>query len=71
YRFHPMQTRSRDRWVSVATGLLTDVTNMPPVDLIRVGDDYYVVDGHHRISAARALRKVFIDARVTEWVPAT
>jgi len=28
---------------------------LPPIDLIRVGDIYFVRDGHHRISVVRAL----------------
>ncbi len=67
HRFRPMQRRSKDRWASIAIGMMDDITRMPPIELIRVGDDYYVVDGHHRVSAARALRKLFIDARVTVW----
>jgi ParB-like chromosome segregation protein Spo0J len=40
---------------------------LPPVDLIRVGESYFVRDGHHRVSAARALGQAFIEATVTEW----
>jgi hypothetical protein len=41
---------------------------MPPVDLVRVGDIYFVRDGHHRVSVARALGLNDIDANVTEVV---
>jgi hypothetical protein len=71
HQFRPMQTRGRDRWASVAAGMMTDITAIPPVELIQIGDDYFVVDGHHRVSVARALHKVFIDANVTRWEPAT
>jgi hypothetical protein len=40
---------------------------MPPVELIRVGDVYFVRDGHHRVSVARALGQAYIDAEVTVW----
>jgi hypothetical protein len=40
---------------------------LPPVRLIRVGDDYYVRDGHHRISVSRALCLGTITADVTVW----
>jgi ParB-like chromosome segregation protein Spo0J len=46
--------------------MLRGVT-LPPVELIQVGDTYFVVDGHHRISAARALKVDHIDATVTVW----
>jgi hypothetical protein len=41
---------------------------LPPVDVIRVGEIYFVRDGHHRISVARALERTEIDAYVTEVV---
>jgi hypothetical protein len=39
---------------------------LPAVDLIQIGDDYYVADGHNRIAAALQNRAVAIDADVTE-----
>jgi hypothetical protein len=41
---------------------------MPPVDLLRVGEIYFVRDGHHRVSVASALGHRDIDAYVTEVV---
>jgi hypothetical protein len=38
---------------------------LPPVELIQVGDSYFVRDGHHRISVARAFGQTAIDAQVT------
>jgi hypothetical protein len=35
--------------------------------LIQVGDDYFVRDGHHRISVARAFGREQIDAEVIVW----
>jgi hypothetical protein len=40
---------------------------LPPIKLIQVGDCYYVRDGHHRLSVARALGEQFIEAEVTVW----
>ena len=42
--------------------------SMPPVDLLRIGEIYFVRDGHHRVSVARALGRTDIDAFVTEVV---
>lgn len=39
---------------------------LPPVELVQVGDDYYVVDGHNRVAAARRAGAVEIDADVTQ-----
>ncbi|HWE62497.1 MAG TPA: universal stress protein [Chloroflexota bacterium] len=42
---------------------------MPPVDLYKSGYDYYVLDGHHRLAAARTLGQLETDAVVTEFLP--
>jgi hypothetical protein len=39
---------------------------MPPIDVYRIGDLYFVEDGHHRVSVARALGDTEIEARVRE-----
>ncbi|MDQ3870709.1 MAG: hypothetical protein M3301_03720, partial [Chloroflexota bacterium] len=39
---------------------------LPPVDLIKYGDDYWVVDGHNRVAAALQAGAVAIDASVIE-----
>ncbi|MFL5804768.1 MAG: hypothetical protein ACJ8CR_23865 [Roseiflexaceae bacterium] len=64
--FHPLQTHTEVRWRSIARAGLVGAT-LPPVDLIRVGEIYFVRDGHHRISVARALGQQEIDAVVTVW----
>lgn len=37
----------------------------PPIILQRIGDAYFVVDGHHRVALAHELGRTAIDARVT------
>jgi hypothetical protein len=64
--FHPLQTHTEVRWRSIARAGLVGAT-LPPVDLIRIGEIYFVRDGHHRISVARALGQQEIDAVVTVW----
>jgi hypothetical protein len=64
--FCPLKNHTEDRWVGIATARWMGRA-MPPVELIRVGDVYFVRDGHHRISVARALGQKAIDARVTVW----
>jgi len=48
---------------------MRDGTSLPPVELHRLGFGYYVLDGNHRIAAARELGQVEVDADVTEFVP--
>jgi hypothetical protein len=66
-RFRPTSRRVRSRWEQIAAAMRRGEP-MPPVDLVRVGEIYFVRDGHHRVSVARALSRTDIDARVTEVV---
>ncbi|HLO17656.1 MAG TPA: hypothetical protein VK206_22690 [Anaerolineales bacterium] len=61
--FNPMQTRTFARWMSVAVARSSGET-LPLVELIQLGDDYFVRDGHHRISVARALGEEYVDAKI-------
>jgi hypothetical protein len=54
------------RWQRIAQAWL-DGKNLPPVELIQLGDRYFVRDGHHRVSVARAFGQLEIDAFVTVW----
>jgi hypothetical protein len=40
--------------------------DLPPIELYRIGEAYFVVDGHHRVSVARYHGAKWIDARVIE-----
>jgi len=63
-QFYPVSNRNQDRWLSVLSARMHGVA-LPPVSLLRVEDQYVVVDGHHRISVARALGEIFIEAEIT------
>jgi hypothetical protein len=64
--FRPLHDEARGRWLNIARAR-QQARNLPPVALVRVGDIYFVQDGHHRISVARAMGQIEIDARVTVW----
>lgn len=51
--FRPAGLTGR-RWRSVWLAFNRGAT-LPPISVIRVGDDYAIRDGHHRVSVARAL----------------
>jgi hypothetical protein len=40
---------------------------LPPVNLVQINNLYFVRDGHHRISVARMMGQVEIEAEVTIW----
>ena len=68
--FSSLNERSKSRWLSIATARKLG-TRMPPVELIQVGEIYFVRDGHHRISVALAFGEEAIDAEVTVWETAS
>ncbi|HYN89337.1 MAG TPA: hypothetical protein VER55_12440 [Ardenticatenaceae bacterium] len=61
--FLPRQDHTRGRWMSVAVAYELEMA-LPPVELIQVGESYFVRDGHHRISVAKARGQTEIEARV-------
>lgn len=63
--FLPTQDHTKERWKRLYHAYRESVA-LPPVVLYKVGDAYFVQDGHHRISVARAQDVKFIDAEVTE-----
>jgi hypothetical protein len=64
-RFRPTSDKSRARWERIARASRVG-EEIPPIDVYKLGDYYFVRDGHHRVSVARALRLRFIEAEVTE-----
>ncbi|RLB93111.1 MAG: transcriptional regulator [Deltaproteobacteria bacterium] len=42
---------------------------LPPITLYQIKNEYYVLDGNHRVSAAKKLGYEFIDAQITEFLP--
>jgi uncharacterized ParB-like nuclease family protein len=63
--FLPVNRRLRDRWTRIYQAMV-EGDELPPIDVYKVGDDYYVIDGHHRVSVARSLGRATINARVVE-----
>ena len=55
----------RARWQRI-TRAMDRMERLPPIDLVQVGDDYYVTDGHNRVAAAREAGALEIDADVTQ-----
>jgi len=64
--FRPLDARTEHRWLRVAAELQAGKP-LPPVRLIRVGDVYFVREGHCAVSVASAWGRVWIDAEVEVW----
>jgi len=62
--FLPLTNSDRSRWVGVKLAM-TGLEGVPPIDLYRIGDAYFVKDGNHRVSVARQLGASHINAYVT------
>ena len=65
--FRPLHNSTMQRWLSIDEAHYAGVS-LPPVELVKMGDVYFVADGHHRISVARFWRQEFIEAHVVEIV---
>lgn len=67
--FLPLRDRRsadwRARWQRILSAV-DQLHNLPPVELIKFGDEYWVVDGHNRVAAALYTGQVALDASVLE-----
>lgn len=64
-RFRPTSGQVRERWQRLALAQRRG-ESVPPIEVYRIGDMHFVLDGHHRVSVAHALGLATIDAYVTE-----
>ncbi len=64
-RFLPLNEAVEDRWRSIERAMNRSI-DLPPVDLWKISDVYFVRDGNHRVSVARRVGQWHIDAFVTE-----
>lgn len=62
-RFLPRSNELKQRWMNVDQAHLSDVV-LPPIQLYELGGLYFVRDGNHRVSVAKAQGVEFIDAEV-------
>lgn len=66
-RFLPRTNALKNRWSSIDHAMQTAV-ELPPVELYKIGDIYFVRDGNHRVSVARLQGQAYIDAYATELI---
>jgi hypothetical protein len=60
-KFNPLKTHNLERWIGIVVARRSGVA-LPPVELVRDADGYYVRDGHHRISVAKVFGQLEIEA---------
>ncbi len=63
--FLPLSKIRPERWARIEMAT-NEPAGLPPVELYKIGDIYFVKDGNHRISVAREVGAKTIQAYVTE-----
>jgi nucleotide-binding universal stress UspA family protein len=64
-RFLPKSSIDQNRWARVMAST-KGLSGLPPIDVYKLGEVYFVRDGNHRVSVARQLGNTAIQAYVTE-----
>jgi len=63
--FLPRRDSDQHRWAKVKA-IATDMEGLPPIEVYKIGETYFVQDGNHRVSVAREMGATYIQAYVTE-----
>ena len=69
-QFHLKEHLPKERLEKIKEMMRTG-QKIPPVQLYQIKDDFYVVDGNHRIAAAKELGHDEILANIVEFIPST
>ena len=70
--FLPLKRLRGENWAARWRRILAayeQLRPLPPVDLVKYNDEYWVVDGHNRVAATLYVRGVGLDAMVVDLVP--
>lgn len=63
--FLPLEGANSERWKRLDIAM-NELRNLPPIDVYQIGEVYFVRDGNHRVSVAKANGLDTIEAHVTE-----
>jgi len=64
--FLPLRDDDRERWARLKAAFDASDAPLPPIELYKVGEVYFVVDGIHRVSIARQEKMAYLDAHIIE-----
>ena len=64
--FLPRRGGDRERSARVKAAFMEEGAGLPPIEVYKVGEAYFVIDGNHRVSIARQEGLTAIEARVIE-----
>jgi len=65
--FLPRRAGDQQRWANVKAAFMENGAGLPPIEVYKVGEVYFVVDGNHRVSIAKQEKFTTIEARVIEF----
>jgi nucleotide-binding universal stress UspA family protein len=63
--FLPLRENDQERWSRIMAEAIGSI-GLPPIDVYKIGEVYFVLDGNHRTSVAKELGATHIQAYVTE-----
>lgn len=63
--FLPKKEMLRGRWQSIDQAHMQYI-ELPPINVYKIGESYFVRDGNHRVSVAKARGIEFVDASIVE-----
>jgi hypothetical protein len=66
--FKPKSHVPLDRVISIKRAMI-EGKSLPPVLLYKINEEYYVMDGNHRVAAAKELDSLNITAKIVELIP--
>ena len=67
-QFRPKHHLATERFENIKQAL-REGKSLPPVKLYQIKDEFYVLDGNHRIAAAKELEHSDIAASIVEFIP--
>ena len=64
-RYLPKSSIDQSRWARVMANT-KGLSGLPPIDVYKIGEVYFVKDGNHRVSVARQMGNTSIQAYITD-----
>lgn len=70
-QFNPVRNTAGDERAQAILKRMREGRSLPPVSLYQIKDDYFILDGHHRVMAAKELGHSHIKACILELLPSS
>jgi len=70
-KFNPIRDTSGNERLQAILKRMREGRSLPPVSLYQIKDDYFILDGHHRVTAAKELGHTHINSCILELLPSS